>query len=142
MLLYSPAVAVPLAVNTQVSPASSRPSWFVSPPTSDGEDRRRVDARDVVADVDAGQRHVARGRYIVGPGHRAADGNVQAGGVVVVGAVGQLDDVDVGRVAVVVVRVARRLLGNTGIGLPFASLGVPTAVPICCTGRQWACRWR
>ena len=30
-LLYWPATAVPLAVNTQVSPASSRPSWLVSP---------------------------------------------------------------------------------------------------------------
>ena len=31
MLLYWPAVAVPLAVKTQVSPVSSRPSWLVSP---------------------------------------------------------------------------------------------------------------
>ena len=127
-------VAVPLAVKTQVSPGSSRPSSLVSPTLKPPERTGRVDARDVVADGDAAERTLPVGD-VVGPGDGAADGDDRAVGracdrrVVVVGAVGQLDDVDVGSVAEVVVGV----VAVTGMSPGWCCRrghGVPVAVPM------------
>src|SRR5262249_18548038 len=57
----------------------------------------------VVLDVEILHLHVALPIYVVGPRYRAADGHERPGGAVVVGAVGELDKLNRGRVAEVVV---------------------------------------
>ena len=58
-LEYWPTTAMPLALKTQVSPASSNPSEFRSPTFCRREDRDGVDSRNAVADRHARERVVA-----------------------------------------------------------------------------------
>ena len=97
-----------------------------------GEHRRGVHPRDIVGDGDGAERHVAAGvSDVVGPGHGASDGHDGTvggacdGRAVVVGAVGQFDDLDDWGFAEVVIGVGG---GDIGSGRRCAGGGADVAV--------------